>query len=138
MSVLEKATSALSEIESELLASRDGNLDPARLAKEVHRVRELLSGPDAAWIGTAEAQRILGAHTESSVKTLARLELIRSRPLPDGRIEVLLDDVLYRRRERDAHEAIGGEDLTEEELRIMREERPGKNPWEREKAEQRG
>src|SRR3712207_2362192 len=125
MSVLEKATSALSEIESELLASRDGHLDPARLAKEVHRVRELLSGPDAQWISTAEAQRILGAHTEDSIKTWARLELLRSRTLPDGRLEILLDDVLYRQRENEALLAIGGEDLTEEELRIMREERPG-------------
>lgn len=135
MSVLEQATKTLSEIESELLAANGADsLDPARLAEQVHHVRELLLGSDAQWIGTAEAQRILGAHTEDSVKTWARLELLRSRTLSDGRMEVRLDDVLYRRVENEALTAIGGEDLTEEELRIMREERPGKNPWEREKV----
>lgn len=135
MSVLEQATRTLSEIESELLAANGADsLDPARLAEQVHEVRELLSGKDAEWVGEEEARRILGFTVENAIKTWARLELLRSRTLSDGRMEVRLDDVLYRRVENEALTAIGGEDLTEEELRIMREERPGKNPWEREKV----
>ena len=137
MSVLQKATKTLSEIESELLAANGADsLDPARLAEQVHQVRELLSGEDAEWVGEEEARRILGFTVENAIKAWARLELLRSR-IQDGRLEVRLDDVLYRRMENEALRAIGGEDLTEEELKIMREERPGKNPWEREKAEQR-
>ncbi|MBA2450226.1 MAG: hypothetical protein H0V51_19605 [Chloroflexi bacterium] len=137
MSVLQKATKTLSEIESELLAANGAaSLDPARLAEQVHQVRELLSGEDAEWVGEEEARRILGFTMENAIKAWARLELLRSR-IQDGRLEVRLDDVLYRRMENEALRAIGGEDLTEEELKIMREERPGKNPWEREKAEQR-
>jgi hypothetical protein len=45
---------------------------------------------------------------------------------------VRLDDVLYRRAEREGLMAIGGDELTQDELRTMKEARPGRNPWERE------
>jgi hypothetical protein len=96
----------------------------------------MLSAEDAQWVGTTEAKRLLGVGSENTVKAWARLGLLRSRTLANGRIQVALDDVIRRREERDALTAIGGDELSPEELRILREERPGKYPWERMKADQ--
>jgi hypothetical protein len=95
----------------------------------------LLSSEGVRWVGTTEAKRLLGLGSENTVKAWARLGLLRSRRLPNGRVQVLLDDVLRRREETEGLSAIGGHDLTEEELRIMRETRPGSNPWERTTAD---
>lgn len=106
-----------------------------RLAERLRAVRRLLSTDEARWVGTTEAKRLLGLGSENTVKAWARTGLLRSRTLPNGRTQVLLDDVLRRREEREGLSAIGGDDLTEEELRVLREARPGTNPWEREKAD---
>jgi hypothetical protein len=130
MSILEEVTGSLRSIESELLArDREDGVDATRIAERIHRVVELLSSEDAQWVGTTEAKRLFGISSENTVKAWARLGLLRSRTLPNGRVQVLLDDVLFRRAERDALEAIGGEDLSAEELRSLRESRPGRNPW---------
>jgi len=135
MSVLKEATESLRAIESELLDDEQrGSIDVAAVAQRVHRVVELLSGEDAQWIGTTEAKRLLGVSSENTVKAWARLGLLRSRTLPNGRIQVLLDDVLFRRAEREGLMAMSGDELSAEELRSLRETRPGKNPWERPSA----
>jgi hypothetical protein len=135
MSILTEATSALRAIESELLASdRESCVDTASVAERIHRVVELLSGEDAQWVGTTEAKRLLGVSSENTVKAWARLGLLRSRTLPNGRIQVLLEDVLARQAENEDLMAIGGDELSPEEFRILRETRPGTNPWQREKT----
>jgi hypothetical protein len=135
MSILEEVISSLRSTEAELLASdREGCLDATHLAERIHRVVELLSREDARWVGTTEAKRLLGVSSENTVKAWARLGLLRSRTLPNGRVQVLLDDVLQRRGETEDLTGIGGDELSPEELRILREGRPGSNPWEREKA----
>lgn len=136
MSVLKDATDALRDLEALLRASAPGGLDPITVAEQVHEVRQLLSGEDAEWIGTTAAKHLLGVGSENTVKAWARLGLLRSRRLPNGRTQVFLDDVLRRRAEHEALLAVDGEELSDEELRILKEERPGKNPWEREQAEQ--
>lgn len=134
MTVLDEATSALGEIEAALLAPTKGGLDSVLLAERIRAVRKLLSKQEARWVGTTQAKRLLDIGSENTVKAWARMGLLRSRTLPNGRVQVLLDDVLRRREETEGLSAIGGDELTEEELRIMREARPGTNPWEREQA----
>jgi hypothetical protein len=68
------------------------------------------------------------------VKTWANMGFLRSRTQPDGRMQVLLDDVLQEREEREEMTAIGGRDLTEEELEELHRSRPGTLPWERDGA----
>jgi hypothetical protein len=77
-----------------------------------------------------KAKRLLGVRAESIVETWAQLGFLRSRTLPNGRLQVRLDDVLKEREVREGLTAFGGEDLTDEELRILKESRPGTNPWE--------
>jgi hypothetical protein len=105
------------------------------VAERIHCVVELLSGEDARWVGTTEAKRLLGVSSENTVKAWARLRLLRSRTLPNGRVQVLLDDVLNRRAETEDLTAIGGEELSPDELRTLRETRPGTSPWQREKTQ---
>jgi hypothetical protein len=130
MSALRDATNALRDLEAMLRGSARGELDPSAVAERVRAVLRVLSREDSQWIGTTEAKRLLGVGSENTVKAWARLGLLRSRTLPNGRTQVLLDDVLRRRAEDEALLAIGGEELTPEELRILNEERPGANPWE--------
>ena len=131
MSALQDATNALRDLEAMLLASPQGELDPAVVAERLREVRRLLSREDARWIGTTEAKRLLGVGSENTVKAWARLGLLRSRTLANGRTQVLVDDVLRRRAEHEALLAVGGEELTPEELQLLNIERPGANPWER-------
>ena len=135
MSTLEAATIGLRDLEALLRAPPPGGLDPVALADRVRAVRHLLAGEDARWIGTTAAKRLLGVGSENTVKAWARLGLLRSRQLPHGRVQVLLDDVLRRRAENEALLAMDGAELSPDELRILKEERPGTNPWEREPGE---
>src|SRR5919201_4042551 len=133
MSVLAKATDALRELEEELVKYPldAGGDDALRIAARIRDVRRMLSGEAARWIGTTEAKRLLGVGSENTVKAWAKMGLLRSRTQPNGRIQVLLDDVLRRREEREAITAIGGRDLTEAELEALHRSRPGTLPWER-------
>jgi len=135
MSILQDAANALRDIEAELREPTADGLDSVRLAEQIRDVRRLLSTQDAQWVGTTEAKRLLGVSSENTVKAWARLGLLRSRLLPNGRTQVLLDDVLRRREETEGLSAIGGDELTAVELRSLRENRPGTNPWERKPAD---
>ena len=135
MSTLETATSALRDLETLLRSTSSEELDRVALAEQIREVHRLLAGEEIRWIGTTAAKRLLGVASENTVKAWARLGLLRSRQLPHGRIQVHLDDVLRQRAETEALLAIGGDELSPEELRILKEERPGTNPWEREQAE---
>jgi hypothetical protein len=134
MAVHAGGVNALREIEAELLEPTKGGFDSVRLAERLRAVRRMLSQQEPHWVSTTEAERLLGLDAEDTVKVWARMGLLRSRDLPDGRIQVLLDDVLHRREETEGLSAIGGDELTDEELRVMRETRPGTNPWEHERA----
>ena len=116
-----------------LLSAPQGELDSVVVEQRVREVLRLLSREEPLWIGTAEAMRLLGIAREDSVKAWARMGLLRSRPIADGHIQVRLDDVLHERAAREALLGIGGEEMSPEELRILKEARPGKNPWERER-----
>jgi len=134
MTVLDEATKALRELEPELAEPTQAGERAMLLHDRIEEVRKLLAKGPVRWIGTAKAKRLLGATVPNAVPTWIRLGLLRSRSLPDGRIQVRLDDVLWRRQENEGLSAIGGEELTEEELEEMHQARPGKDPWEREQA----
>ena len=91
----------------------------------------LLSPEGACWVGTTEAKRLIGVGSENTVKAWARLGLLRSRTLPNGRTQVLLEDVLRRRAEDEALLAADGDDLTPAELKDLESARPGTSPWQR-------
>src|SRR5919199_3696456 len=106
MSILKAATNALRDLEALLRTSPTDALDPIAVAERVREVRQLLTRDDAHWIGTTEAKQLLGVGSENTVKAWARLGLLDSRKLPNGRIQLRLDDVLRRRAENDALRAI--------------------------------
>ena len=110
----------------------DSSLPPdmaARMRCRVAEMRRILTGPDAAWIGTTEAKRLLGLKTENTVKAWARAGLLKSRTLPNGRVQVHLEDVHRRAREAAALTRPWDEPMTEEELQILSRARPGTRPW---------
>ncbi len=136
MTVIDTAANALLEIEEDLLHPTKGGIDSVNLAERIRVVRRLLQGTDVRWIGTTEAKRLLAIGSENTVKAWARMGMLRSRHLPNGRLQVRLDDVLRRREEREGLSGFDNdEELTAEELRVMREARPGRNPWERTKPD---
>jgi hypothetical protein len=136
MGILDRAVSGLRAIEADLLAApQAGAVDPERVARRIRRVAALLSDEEARWVGTTEAKRLLGVSSENTIKAWARRGLLRHRTLPNGRVQVLLDDVLERRAETEDLAALGGDELSTEELRILRQTRPGTNPWQRERPE---
>jgi hypothetical protein len=136
MAILDEATGALREIEAELLKPTKGGLDSVRLAERLRAVRRLLSTDEARWVGTTQAKHLLGLGSENTVKAWARMGLLRSRTRPHGRIQVLLDDVLRRREEREGLSAIDGDEgiSTEEALRLLRP-RLDKRSWDGERAD---
>jgi hypothetical protein len=139
MSVLTRAADALRELEEELTRRKVGEGDDsAEVAERIRAVRNLLSREDARWVGTAEAKRLLGLGSENTVEAWARAGRLRSRVLPNGRIQVLLDDVLHRREAAEGVSAFGGDFLTEDELEELHRSRPGTLPWERAPAAQVG
>jgi hypothetical protein len=50
--------------------------------------------PSANWIGTTHARRLLEVGSENTIKNWVRYGYLRGRRLPNGRIQVLLADVL--------------------------------------------
>src|SRR5688500_13602577 len=140
MSVLTRATDALRELEAELsqypyMASGEAGGDPSLyLSERIREVRRLLSRDDDRWISLTKARRLLGVDSEDTVRTWAKLGLLRSRTQPNGRIQVLLDDVLRDREAAEGLTAFGGRELTEEELEAEHQARPGPLPWEREQV----
>ena len=93
-------------------------------------VRKL--GYDERWITADGATKILGITLPAVVPFLAQRGLLRSRKGTEGNLDVRLVDVLHERLVTESLLAIGGDELTEEELAIMNAARPGTNPWERE------
>jgi hypothetical protein len=139
MSVLTRASDALRELEEELARRPVGiGDDPGDLAERIRSVRLLLSRDEAQWVGTTEAKRMLGLGSENTVKAWARSGRLRSRVQPNGRIQVLLDDVLHLRESAEGVSAFGGDDLSEEELEELHRSRPGTLPWDRDRTAQAG
>jgi hypothetical protein len=132
MSVSTETSRALRAAEVLLNSAPQGQLDLLAVEKRIGKALRLLAQEEPQWIDLPQATRLLGVLSDETPRALVRLGLLRSRSCGDGQLQVRLDDVLNRRWEAEDLLGIGGEELTPEELRIMKEERPGTNPWERE------
>ena len=112
--------SVLRQIDDRLAALESRLADRPEIAGEVRAIRRLLTAGDGAWIGTVEAQRLLGVKSINTVKAWARLGVLRSRREPNGRIKVSLEDVLARRSINADLEGDGdNRELSPEEHRIL-------------------
>jgi hypothetical protein len=123
MSVVQEVRSRLEQLEAQVAPE---------LRDEVRTIRLLLADPEHQWIGTVEAQRLLGVQSINTVKAWARLGLLRSRRGPSGRLRVHLEDVLREARAQRELEASGESDdptLVNEAIRHTR--RQLRDPTER-------
>lgn len=114
MSVVREVRARLEQLE--------GRVAP-ELREEVRAIRLLLADPERQWIGTVEAQRLLGVQSINTVKAWAKLGLLRSRRGPSGRLKVHLDDVLREAWAQRDLDAMGGLDELEEANEIIRQVR---------------
>jgi hypothetical protein len=98
----------MNEVRSRL-ALLEARVEP-ELRDEVRAIQRLLADPARQWIGTVEAQWLLGVQSINTVKAWARLGILRSRQQPNGRLKVYLEDVLREARAQQDLEAMGGHD----------------------------
>ncbi|MGI8552949.1 MAG: hypothetical protein ACR2PL_19510 [Dehalococcoidia bacterium] len=124
----------LRDLEALLRSAPQGELDPLLVEAKVREVLCLLAYDEPHWIDIRDAKELSGIELSSSIEYWVKHGWLHSRVLPDGRLQVLLDDVLRHRVEREGLMAIGGDEMSDEELRILTEGRPGKNPWDRERV----
>ncbi len=117
--------SVLRQVRERLDAVEHNIADRPQLASEIRAVRQLLADPARHWIGTIEAQRLLGVHSVNTVKAWAQSGLLHSRHLPNGRLQLHLDDVL-RESEVAQTQAAFPDDapVTEAERRFAQSARP--------------
>lgn len=101
MSVVREVRSRLEQLEARVAPE---------LRDEVRTIRLLLADPERQWIGTVEAQRLLGVQSINTVKAWAKLGLLRSRRGPSGRLKVHLNDVLREAQAQRDLDAMGGID----------------------------
>ena len=111
MSVVGEVRSRLEQLEARVAPE---------LRDEVRTIRLLLADPERQWIGTVEAQRLLGVRSINTVKAWAKLGLLRSRRGPSGRLKVHLDDVLREAQAQRDLDAMGGIDDPEEANEMIR------------------
>lgn len=114
MSVLQQLRERLGAVERDLA-------DRPQLASEIRAVRQILADPDRQWVGTVEAQRLLGVQSVNTVKAWAQLGILRSRRLPNGRLQLHLDDLLRQRAVAEVQVAFPDDaPVTDEERRLAR------------------
>lgn len=133
MSTTHETTTELKEMLALLRSTPLGSL-PIEHVRPVEEAAYRLAREEPCWIPIADVYPLMGATVPGSIAYLVELGLLRGRAEPDCSLSIRLDDILYRRAEREGLMAFGGEEMTEEELRILRESRPGRNPWDREGA----
>lgn len=121
MSVVREVRSRLAVLEARVAPE---------LRDEVRAIRRLLADPERQWLGTVEAQRLLGVQSINTIKAWARLGILRSRREANGRLKVHLEDVLREARAQQDPELLGaGDELASEDLRRVR--RQFRDPAER-------
>ena len=99
------------QVDHRLAALESRLTDRPDEADEVRAIRLLLTDDRQRWIGTVEAQRLLGVKSVNTVKAWARLGLLRSKQEPNGRLKVHLDDILRQRQTREDLGAMGSVEL---------------------------
>jgi len=131
MSTAHETTTELKEMLALLRETPLGQL-PIEHVRPIREAAYRLARHEACWIRVEDVYSLMGAIVPGSMEYWVDHGLLRGRTEPDGSLSIRLDDVLYRRAESEGLMAFGGEEMTEEELRILNEARPGRNPWDRE------
>lgn len=125
MDILQRLAHDLRSLEPDLGGHPD-------VAARLHAVVRLLESDEVRWIDAEEARRLIEAESTRTIEGWARLELVRSRRLPDGRLQVSLDDLLERKA---IDMALAGpfedDSLSPEEMDVLSRTRPGSLPWQR-------
>lgn len=125
MSMLQRLAHDLRDLEADLQGHPE-------VAARLHAVVRLLESDDIRWVEADEERRLIEAASERTIESWARLGLVRSRRLPDGRLQVSLDDLLERKA---INAALAGpfddQPLSPEELEALRRARIGTLPWQR-------
>lgn len=133
MSAAHEMTTELKEMLALLRETPLGSL-PIEYVRPVEGAAYRLARQEPCWIPIADVYPLMGATVPGSMEYWVDHGLLRGRTEPDGSLSVRLDDILYRRAESEGLLAIGGEEMTEEELQELKLGRPGTNPWDREGA----
>lgn len=132
MSTAHEMTTELKEMLA-LLRSTPLDKLPIEYVRPVEQAAYRVARQDEpCWVPETDAYPLMGATVPGSIAYHVKLGLLRGRTEPDGSLSIRLDDILYRRAESEGLMAFSGDEMTEEELRILTESRPGKNPWDRE------
>jgi hypothetical protein len=135
MSTAHETTTELKEMLALLRETPLGRL-PIEHVRPVEEAAYRLARHEPCWVSEEDTYPLMGATVPGSIAYLVKLGLLRGRTEPDGSLSIRLDDILYRRAEREGLMAFGGDEMTEEELRILRESRAGRNPWDHEGTSQ--
>jgi hypothetical protein len=115
MSALPEAATSLEELLQLLRETPQGGLSLDAISALRAAIRRL-GYDDPHWTDVDEARHILGVTSPMTVPTLAQAGLLRSRLSPEGRLEVGFVDLLHERLVREGLLAIGGDELTPDEL----------------------
>ncbi|HUG16239.1 MAG TPA: hypothetical protein VMM78_14640 [Thermomicrobiales bacterium] len=135
MSTTHATATLIHELETILESAPQGELDPCLIEELGQKVREalrLLKDEEPIWVDAPRAKQLLGIELDASVPYWVELGLLRGRTLEDGRVQVQLDDILLRRYETEVSMAVGGDEMTQDELDELSRSRPGTYPWQRE------
>jgi hypothetical protein len=132
MSTTHELTTDLKEMLTLLRSTPLGQLPIEHVRPVREAAYRLARQEEPCWIAITDVYPLMGATVPGSMEYWVDHGLLRGRTEPDGSLSVRLDDILYRRAESEGLMAFGGDEMTEEELRIMTEARPGRNPWDRE------
>lgn len=105
------------------------------VAARLHAVVRLLESDGIHWVEIDEARRLIEATSDRTIESWARLGLVRSRRLSDGRLQVRLDDLLERKA---INAALVGpcddQPLSPEEMEALRRAQIGTLPWQRDET----
>ena len=95
-------------------------------------VIQALTSPEAATVGTEQARKLLGVRSVNTVKRWIALGILAGHwDERSGRWRIPLADVLRLRRRQAALAAMGGDELTPDELAVLSATAPGAFPWQR-------
>lgn len=134
MSTAHETTTELKEMLALLRATPLGSLPIEHVRPVREAAYRIARQEEPCWVPEEDAYPLMGATVPGSMAYHVKLGLLRGRTEPDGSLSIRLDDILYRRAESEGLMAFGGDEMTEEELRILTAGRHGRNPWDREGA----
>jgi hypothetical protein len=133
MSATHEPTTDLKEMPALLRSTPLGSLP----IDDIHRLEEIVRQvvkDEPCWISEHEAAALFGATIPGSLPHLVERGHLSGRHDPDGLLEIPFASIVHERLIREGLMAIGGDELTDEERRVIYGTRRSTYPWEREGA----